>query len=1686
MTINGTGYTGYAYKKGETTPHEIRGNITEGQEIYYYVYQSKMTDGAPDGYFTEDDNGNKTFTVPSRTQVKHNGKSWGDHVTNNTDVEQVITDWQNDATDAGRTATQYRISVTGQVNATIVIDNLWSSYQMKNESRETGGISFYPKTSGSRLTLETKGDNRFGNIFYCSESGGENCTLTFDGDDNSSLTVANLKGNDAYNHFNAAIGASDHPQDAKGLVFKSGTIFAGTTAADDCTAIGGGGNGYGDITINGGRITAVVTSSGAAIGGGIGKSSNGGAAKIVITGGNVYAYNNSCTDGGYSKKEVKYIPAAAIGGGSSAQAICNICTVNITGGYVYAQSVGGTAIGGGSSSDNYGGSAEITIGGNAKVIAKSIAGDIGGQSVPAGAAIGGGTGHANGGNVDLTISGSAVVTTGSIGGGKTTSDSGKIGSATVKIEGGTLSGQIVMASGSSGKCSFTMTGGKIDNSRHDSTEFVFLQENGGVVWMNDKNGVAEISGGEIINCKAPRGGAVYMTGGIFNMSGNGKITSCDATSEGGAVYMGGGIFNMSGGSVLSCNAQNGGGIYLASGDVIVSGGEMQENKATTNGGAIFISDGTYNMFGGKLTANSAGGDGGAVYIKRGEAADKSIVIRSGEISGNAAGRSGGAMGVCGENGVDFIVEIGCNSEHNSNSQHKKPNKTDEYENCPKIENNTAAKQGGGIYFTGSNGAVINIMYCLVESGNKATDDSRSNFMMVDGGTLNIGSSDNDNKGNIVINDTIYVTGGDVVVSGESNNPMFNGAVTVDVDGSDASFKDNRKHDGANNQQAYTIQYFENFTENGKTSGQYTMYDVKANEQHIVEASMYSHPGYEIQYWKLMKKTENSYSEETDDNKIITYTAGQVINAVTRNYIFYAQWNPVGYSIIFMPGCDDYSGSMQQQDFKYSESRALTANAFIREGYNFKEWKDQDSGITYTDKQVVSRLSATNGAVITLVAQWELCDHNGKTYTVTVAEDKHSATCTCQCRGYSETVTVKDINVTYDEQSHPLVPEYKYVSLNGQWPTNPTWQGLEVVTYCGQDNDGKSVSATPENAGNYSGSISVADSDTLTASIKIKRAPNPNVPAAPTYTVTKDESNNNNIIRVENPNDTKQDFQLEYLFSWYENSDLKTSAGENGEWAKPNAEQYPSKNLNVAYTTYFVEVRYAQTCNYEASASVRALSPLVWKGNVTFIFTAKAGLSLNANMNEDEGIIVTLTPAEGYYIHNITHNESAEPSTYTQMPIITDSEKNDNKWEIKITSIKSYETNVTITVHFSGAAKKAVVDSSVARGEVFGDMPSETDVKISRDSAFTAYFKVDNFEHYTDPSVNFGTSLPKGTAVIMLDRKNNAYYGCVVESETNSIKLTDFTRMGTSDKKFALDDSKSFELQFAVDFSRCETPTSRNSIDVSFDATPEQAGNNTVPQIPDNKKTITLCEKPTFEITKDTESASINYKFAYMQDNNIGASKWDSRRGILVLSLQDGSSLPADARLKVTVGDDTVIYLPRENKFIAALPSGENAAKLELMSDMLSNTEMTIKFNAELCFSETSVGITPKETAVTSRNITINFSVSAKAEYAVKGSIEKMPVRGENLNLSGKVIGNLPGDYKVKYTLYSKQPNGYASTTQSGELTVTNNNEFSYNISLSSLQGKGNLSMMIELEIVDNQNAVFDKMPIYFILVDASE
>lgn len=110
-------------------------------------------------------------------------------------------------------------------------------------------------------------------------------------------------------------------------------------------------------------------------------------------------------------------------------------------------------------------------------------------------------------------------------------------------------------------------------------------------------------------------------------------------------------------------------------------------------------------------------------------------------------------------------------------------------------------------------------------------------------------------------------------------------------------------------------------------------------------------------------TSNSITLEFEEAKVNSGTYPD------KGFDITATVAPVNYTVSF--NANGGEGSMAVQNFTYNEgAKALTQNAYTRDGYTFAGWATTAGGnVTYTDGAEVSNLATTDGTVIELFAKW---------------------------------------------------------------------------------------------------------------------------------------------------------------------------------------------------------------------------------------------------------------------------------------------------------------------------------------------------------------------------------------------------------------------------------------------------------------------------------------------------------------------------------------------------------------------------------------------------------------------------------------------------------------------------------------------------------------------------------------------
>lgn len=102
----------------------------------------------------------------------------------------------------------------------------------------------------------------------------------------------------------------------------------------------------------------------------------------------------------------------------------------------------------------------------------------------------------------------------------------------------------------------------------------------------------------------------------------------------------------------------------------------------------------------------------------------------------------------------------------------------------------------------------------------------------------------------------------------------------------------------------------------------------------------------------------------------TNTSVTIAQGSTGDRSYTANYTANTYYIKF--NANGGSNSMSNQTMTYDTPANLTANNFTRTGYTFTGWNTESggTGTSYTNREEVNNLTATNGATINLYAQWK--------------------------------------------------------------------------------------------------------------------------------------------------------------------------------------------------------------------------------------------------------------------------------------------------------------------------------------------------------------------------------------------------------------------------------------------------------------------------------------------------------------------------------------------------------------------------------------------------------------------------------------------------------------------------------------------------------------------------------------------
>ncbi len=203
-----------------------------------------------------------------------------------------------------------------------------------------------------------------------------------------------------------------------------------------------------------------------------------------------------------------------------------------------------------------------------------------------------------------------------------------------------------------------------------------------------------------------------------------------------------------------------------------------------------------------------------------------------------------------------------------------------------------------------------------------------------------------------------------------------------------------------------------FNANGG-SGTMASQAIPYNTQANLTANVFTRTGYSFTGWNTQA---NGLGTSYADKALYTI-GGADVN-------LYAQWQKNTYTLTFNKNLG--TGDTVTQNLLYATSTPLTANTYIRTGYNFDGWNTQSNGLgtSYADKANYS-IGAANA---TLYAKW-------KPLNISITFDEEGGTTT-------DPVTIyRDYNTAYDTLPTTTRTGYTFAG----WWTGDNGTGTQVIS-----------------------------------------------------------------------------------------------------------------------------------------------------------------------------------------------------------------------------------------------------------------------------------------------------------------------------------------------------------------------------------------------------------------------------------------------------------------------------------------------------------------------------------------------------------------------------------------------------------------------------------------------------------------
>lgn len=161
--------------------------------------------------------------------------------------------------------------------------------------------------------------------------------------------------------------------------------------------------------------------------------------------------------------------------------------------------------------------------------------------------------------------------------------------------------------------------------------------------------------------------------------------------------------------------------------------------------------------------------------------------------------------------------------------------------------------------------------------------------------------------------------------------------------------------------AYTVEFLPNAED---ATGEMRAQAFDYNEEQPLRKNGFTRNGYTFAYWST--EADGSGDHYQDQETVSNLTTA--FQGIVR---LYANWNPITYTVRFVPNIEDVEGTMDPITVSYGEKKELPEVGFAKDGYLFNGWntKADGKGTSYYDKQSIQNLADKEGAVVTLYGRW---------------------------------------------------------------------------------------------------------------------------------------------------------------------------------------------------------------------------------------------------------------------------------------------------------------------------------------------------------------------------------------------------------------------------------------------------------------------------------------------------------------------------------------------------------------------------------------------------------------------------------------------------------------------------------------------------------------------------------------------